>query len=132
MEVSLVHELCPMCASHMNEQLLIPKQLNNKKLDTELKEANGQAIGFSNTPCDECKKHLDEDYVLLVSIDPDKTKESTLTGTYRTGKNAWIRRKVFPEIFARNFPEDVPYPMIFVDDGIIETLKQIPVKQQGE
>lgn len=79
--------------------------------------------------CPEHKKLHDEGYIALVGIDPAKSDGANHNSVkpgdaWRTGEIAHLRRSVFPNIFSVPLPDG---PMIFVDSGVIERLKAIPV-----
>ena len=68
---------------------------------------HGKVIGFSE-PCKECQAKLDEGWVALIGIDPEKSLAKdghvALKDAYRTGKFAWLKRQVAKDIFEEGFP----------------------------
>lgn len=78
--VAMIHELCIICGAKVNESIAIHKRLG------DLSKINGQATGFADHPCDECKKGIDMGAIMVIVIDENKTTDMHDPKTwFRTG-----------------------------------------------
>ena len=85
--VAVVHEICPVCGKPINEQIVM-NRIPSYKSVKEIEDANGKAIGYSKTACEECAKYKDK-VVYCILIDASK---STDNNPYRTGEIYGIKK----------------------------------------
>lgn len=121
-EVGMVHELCPCCLAEMNYSIIVPQKLT-KQTAEEIKEANGKALGFSDSPCEECQDKLNRDFICLIGIDPSKSEPENNTvklhNVYRTGNSIWLKKDVISGLFEIT-PTD---PFLLVEDEVFSNIK---------
>lgn len=96
--VALVHELCPICCTEMNHQIVLPKTLSNE-VKTQIDEMNHKAVGFSKELCETCLKRHSEGFLGLIEIDPEQSDMKRLETIYRTGSMAWLKEDAAKQIF---------------------------------
>lgn len=117
--VGMVHELCVCCGKPTNHQIIIPEKLN-QKTKQEIEQAHGKAIGFADEPCKECQQYVDDGFVLLIGIDPDKSEKDGESikpeDAYRTGSQVWLKREVANSIFNT----EITHSCVFIDDEIFD------------
>ena len=100
LEVAIVNEICPICCKETKHSLVM-NTLLNKNQAKKIKEMHGKTIGFSD-PCEKCQGHLDNGYIALLGIDPEKSVKEykvKLENVYRTGILIWIKKDKAEEIF---------------------------------
>ena len=106
LETALTHSICPICCTETDYQIVLNSVLTKAHAE-RVKEMHGKATGFSE-PCKECQAKLDEGWVALIGIDPEKSLAKdghiALKDAYRTGKFAWLKRQVAKNIFEEGFP----------------------------
>lgn len=78
-------------------------------------------------PCPEVQERLDDGYVALVAIDPDKSEYEPngnvkLEGAFRTGQIAYMKRDRMKDILGAD-PGD--HPMIFIDSEVANQLEKM-------
>ena len=83
--VALVHELCKICGTEVNEQIIMNQRLTEKNAK-DIKSMHKQAIGYAQEPCDECKELMTKGYIL---IEYDEALTEDKSNPYRTG-NIWV------------------------------------------
>ena len=98
---SLCKLICPVCRE-ATEDVIIMNSTLTKKYAQEVKEAHGKAIGYTEEPCDSCKKLMEEG-VIIIAIDKDCTTD--MSNPYRTGEMLAVKR----EAFKKDFPHKVIY-----------------------
>lgn len=80
---------------------------------------HGKATGFSE-PCKECQAKLNEGWVALIGIDPEKSSAKdghvSLKDVYRTGKFVWLKKEVTKDVFK----EDLPF--FLLEDEVFDKL----------
>lgn len=122
LEVALVHELCPICLSTVNEQILLNQKLTEKAAN-QVKEAHGKAIGLSDTPCESCQSQLDDGFVAFIGVDDEKSQveDGSLTQetAYRTGHIVWIKEEICPYLFTNWKPSKLS----FMSQDLLEQLE---------
>lgn len=122
-EVGLVHELCPICHSKVNEQILVPKRFS-RKIAEEIKEANGKSIGISDDLCEECKKFKEEGYITLIGIDPDKSDMSSRETIFYTGSVARVKIETMNHLF-KDWEKSDLGGYIYVQQQILVDLEKL-------
>lgn len=88
LEVSLVKYLCPVCGKDAEEGIIMNSLLTEKNAKA-VKEMNGQAIGYANHVCKECKPYKDK-AVFFIGID---SKKSEPNNPYRTGQIVGVKKE---------------------------------------
>lgn len=123
--VGMVHHICYICGSECEHQIILPEKLT-KETKEQIEEANHKAIGYSEKPCEECSKHLENEYIALIGIDPEKSQANQETSTvtfenvYRTGL-VWLKQEACKGYLGLE-PEDREF--IFVETAVIDDLKE--------
>jgi len=76
--------------------------------------------------CDEVQKRLDEDYIALVGIDPEKSDQNGSTinpeNAYRTGEIVYLRREAWEKLMNAEAP---PKGVAFIDAEAIAKIMEI-------
>lgn len=128
LEVAMVNEICPICCKETGHQLVMNKILNKNQAE-KVKEMHGKTIGFSD-PCEKCQGHLDNGYIALLGIDPEKSsaKDGTvkLENIYRTGVLIWIKKDKAEEVFGSQDNR----PFILVENEVFDKLG-IPLEEDN-
>lgn len=121
-EVGIVYELCPCCGNRMNPKIIIPEKFDEKTAK-QIKEADGKVIGISEKFCKNCQDNIDNEYVLLVGIDPEKSKPEkefiNPQEAYRTGNAIWVAKDELDKIF----DVEITTHMVFVEDNVFENMR---------
>ena len=111
--VTMEQNVCPVCGQVFGTNAL----LLDKRLRSRFERYTVTGWGM----CPEHKALMDQGYIALVGIDPDKSKSMDPQGVYRTGEIAHVRANVWEQIF------DVPVPeqgMAFVEPQVINLLQE--------
>ena len=85
--VGLVNYACPICGKTAQTNIIMNSKLT-KKAAQEVREADGNVVGYSDTACEECSSHKDE-CIYIVEID---AKKSEPNNPYRTGMYWGVRK----------------------------------------
>ncbi len=129
LEVAMVNEICPICCKE-TEHSIVMNTLLNEYQAKKVKEMHGKTIGFSD-PCEECQGHLDNGYIALLGIDPEKSSAEDgkvkLENVYRTGVLIWIKRDKAEEIFGSQDNR----PFILLENEVFDQLG-IPTGDDNE
>ena len=88
--VALVKEACPICCKLIDGPIVIGKQFNKKRAK-EINKTNRQVIGFSDKPCPECQKLIDEGVFFIIGVDISKTND--YSNPYRSGHIVGITKE---------------------------------------
>lgn len=84
LEVALVKELCIICTKEVDGSIIMNSVLTEKHA-REVKELHGKVVGLAEEPCEDCKKDMEE-YFILIGFDEEKSDlENLPEGFYRTG-----------------------------------------------
>ena len=99
-----------------SNEIAIPKFLYGEKAWQNQKKNTHAGL----QPCPEVQERLDDGYVALVAIDPDKSEYERngnvrFEGAYRTGQIAYMKRDRMQDILGAD-PGD--HPMIFIDEKL--------------
>ena len=89
-EAVIVKTLCPVCCAEIEDSIIM-NTLLTEEAAKEVKELEGQVVGFSDHCCEECAEHKDE-VVYFVSIDAEKSSNK-LEELYRTGRIVGIKKE---------------------------------------
>lgn len=125
--VGMASEICAICGTHHTESILLDRRLRDTFED-------GKTYLTGHAPCPACKTKLDDGYVALVEIDPDRSgatdSKETITQreAYRTGNISWIRSKVWDDVF--NVPLPDP-PLCFVGADVTAKLQSMQPPEAG-
>lgn len=87
----IVKTLCPVCCAEIEDSIIM-NTLLTEEAAKEVKELEGQVVGFSDHCCEECAEYKDE-VVYFVGIDAEKSSANTLEELYRTGKIVGIKKE---------------------------------------
>lgn len=133
-EVGLVHELCPICCSKLNEQIIMPTHLS-KMTAEEIKNMDGKAIGFSDEPCKNCQENINKGYIALIGIDETKTKINNnsvnLRDIYRIGL-LWFQRQAAEKVFVKWTESKRPEHFILLDSKKFNFFAEKATKPDSE
>lgn len=88
--VALAKEACPICCRPMDGPILIGKKVG-KKYAENVNKMNGQLIGWSDKPCPECQKLIDEGCFFIIGVDVEKTEDNN--NPYRSGHIVGITKE---------------------------------------
>lgn len=120
LEVAIVNEICPICCKETGHSLVMNTLLNESHAK-KVKEMHGKTIGFSD-PCEECQGHLDNGYIALLGIDPEKSSAEDgtvkLENIYRTDKFVWLKKDTAEEVFGSQNNR----PFILLEDEVFDKL----------
>lgn len=119
LETALTHSICPICCTETDYQIVLNTTLTKAHAD-RVKEMHGKATGFSE-PCKECQTKIDEGWVALIGIDPEKSSAKdghvALKDVYRTGKFVWLKRQVAEDVF-----KEEGFPFFLLEDEVFDKL----------
>lgn len=78
-------------------------ETNSILLDTQMKKTLSKKTITGFQPCPEVQEKLDEGYIALVEIDEKRSEQPfTPSSVFRLGGIAYIKEKVFKEIFVNS------------------------------
>lgn len=98
---ALVNRACIICGKTANSEILIGRRLT-KKEDHKITDLHNQTIGFSEKPCEECQKLINQGIVLIGVI---KEKTEDINNPYRSGHISVIKEEAFIKIFNQELPK---------------------------
>jgi hypothetical protein len=115
--VSLDTKICPICTKQHEVGVIL-----NKRLKDSLEKNTVTGWGL----CPDCVEKKNDNYVALVGCDPDKSEKKPngnidLSGAYRTGKIAWLRKPVAEDMFSGVINSD----MLFATDDLFVELERM-------
>jgi hypothetical protein len=113
--VSLVHELCNICARKMPASIVMNTKLTPGHAK-RVEEMHGKAVGFSSEPCQECKDLQAEGFIL---IECDEQATTDRANPFRTGRIFAIKHEAAARMF-KDF--DMSKGAAFIDYKLIEAL----------
>lgn len=93
--VALVKRACPICAHVEDAEIVLNRVLTSFRAK-EVEALHGQVIGYTEKPCKECQKLMEQGF-LLIQVDESKTDDHS--NPWRTGKQCVIKREVAERIF---------------------------------
>ena len=64
---------------------------------------HNQCVGFSEKPCKECQKVIDQGAMFIIGIDIDKCDKDDMSNPYRSGHLVGIKRE---SEFVKHLPEE--------------------------
>lgn len=93
--VALVKEACKICGKTFDSSILMNSQLSKRKAE-EVESLHGKVVGYSEEPCDDCKKLCEQGFVIIGVI---KELTDDKSNPYRSG-NIWvIKNEAAKDIF---------------------------------
>lgn len=119
--VAEVHYVCPICCKEMDSQIIMNTTLS-KSYAKKVKDLDNKALGFSDKPCKECQKIIDEKNVFMI-VGVDESKTDDMSNPYRTGHIVGISKdskfyKSLDKEFTKTF-------MVYMDINTMKELKLI-------
>ena len=123
--VSMETKQCLVCTKEFNVGILLDRRLSNS---LESKTLTGYGL------CDEHNKLFEDEYIALIGIDESKSTVETNGNilphnAYRTGSVAHVKYSVLEGFF--NVPINKSLPLIFVEDAVIDKLKECTVENNS-
>lgn len=91
LEVAIVKYVCPICGK-VNEDAsaIVMNRLLTKSMAQKVEAMHNQVIGFSDKPCKECQKVIDQGAFFVIGVDMDKTDD--IHNPYRSGHIVGIKK----------------------------------------
>ena len=118
---SIVHYICPICCKETNSQVIMNTKLTKSNAE-KVKDLHNKVIGFSNKPCEECQKIIDEKNVFMI-VGIDESKTDNTSNQYRTGHIIGINKD---SDFYKSLNENITKGfMAYMDIKVMEELKLI-------
>ena len=99
-EVALVKYACPICGKEEDSAIVINSVLTQKAAE-QVKQMNGQVVGYSDKPCKECQEWIDKGAFFVIGIDSEKTDNNS--NPYRTGHLVGIKKE---SEFYKHLPDE--------------------------
>ncbi len=99
---AIVKYVCPICGQ-INEEasaIVLNKRLTRADAN-KVKEMHNKVVGYSDKPCKECQKILDQDAFFVIGIDPEKSDD--MKNPWRTGHLVGIKKA---SEFYQHLPEE--------------------------
>jgi hypothetical protein len=89
--VALVKYICPICGN-INEEAsaIVMNSRLSRPMAEKVEAMNGQVVGFSEKPCKECQKYIDQGAFFVIGCDVDKTDD--MNNPYRSGHLVGIKK----------------------------------------
>lgn len=122
LEVALCKEVCPICCKEQNGPIIMNTRLTQSDAQ-KVKKLHGQTIGYTEQPCDECKKMMKKGFVLIGVIE-EKTEDRK--NPYRSG-NLWVIKQDTVDRIFKNI--DKSKGMAFIDIKVAEMIG-LPLKNK--
>jgi RNA polymerase subunit RPABC4/transcription elongation factor Spt4 len=121
--IALTKEMCFICRSVFDGPIVMQTKLVTENRAKEFeKKTHGKVVGYTEKPCHECQKHLDNKLIGFIVIDPERSdilENGNLAkgGEYRVFSSiAWIS----VDLAKNNIElgeEDIKRGFVFVDIG---------------
>lgn len=124
--VGMVYRLCPITG----EEWETGEILLDKKMKKSLKRKN--IVGYGFAP--KVQEQLDKGFVVLLEIDPNKSKSPTkgntlsITDVYKTGRLIYLKKQVAKDILG--IKDHIE--MSFIDKKVFEFLENLQKKNEGD
>lgn len=123
---SIEQAMCPICGKTFDTGSILMMGMNRGK------EASRHTVTHLDL-CPDDKQKLDDGYIALVAIDPEKSDLSDglakPESAYRTGALAHIRRPLAKEMLGIDDP-DIPF--VYVDEEVIKILEAQAKRSEKE
>lgn len=99
---AIVKYVCPICGQINEDASAIVMNTRLTKADArKVEEMHNKVVGYSDKPCKECQKILDQDAFFVIGIDPEKSDD--MKNPWRTGHLAGIKKA---SEFYQHLPEE--------------------------
>ena len=99
---SVVKYVCPICGQIDEDASAIVMNTRLTKADArKVEEMHNKVVGYSDKPCKECQKILDQDAFFVIGIDLDKSDD--MKNPWRTGHLVGIKKA---SEFYQHLPEE--------------------------
>ena len=114
LDIALIHELCPVYLTPVNEQILLGKTIITRdRIGILEKNLHGKPIAISKELSENAKKEIG-DGVFLIEIDPKRSED--MRNPFRTGNIIGISKDAFLRWFNVPFPVNnwtyVEFPIV--------------------
>ena len=88
---AIVKYVCPICGQIDEDASAIVMNTRLTKADAKkVEEMHNKIVGYSDKPCKECQKILDQDAFFVIGIDPEKSDD--MKNPWRTGHLVGIKK----------------------------------------
>ena len=99
---SVVKYVCPICGQiDEDASAIVMNKRLTKAYAKKVEDMHDKVIGFSDKPCKECQKILDQDAFFVIGIDPEKSDD--MKNPWRTGHLVGIKKA---SKFYQHLPEE--------------------------
>ena len=99
---AIVKYICPICGQVDEDASAIVMNTRLTKADArKVEEMHNKVVGYSDKPCKECQKILDQDAFFVIGIDPEKSDD--MKNPWRTGHLVGIKKA---SEFYQHLPEE--------------------------
>ena len=99
---AIVKYVCPICGQINEDASSIVMNTRLTKADAKkVEEMHDKVVGYSDKPCKECQKILDQDAFFVIGIDPEKSDD--MKNPWRTGHLVGIKKA---SEFYQHLPEE--------------------------
>ena len=99
---AIVKYVCPICGQINEDASSIVMNTRLTKADAKkVEEMHNKVVGYSDKPCKECQKILDQDAFFVIGIDPEKSDD--MKNPWRTGHLVGIKKA---SEFYQHLPEE--------------------------
>jgi hypothetical protein len=99
---AIVKYVCPICGQINEDASAIVMNTRLTKADAKkVEEMHNKVVGYSDKPCKECQKILDQDAFFVIGIDPEKSDD--MKNPWRTGHLVGIKKA---SEFYQHLPEE--------------------------
>ena len=88
---AIVKYVCPICGQINEDASAIVMNTRLTKADAKkVEEMHDKVVGYSDRPCKECQKIIDQDAFFVIGIDPEKSDD--MKNPWRTGHLVGIKK----------------------------------------
>lgn len=123
--VGMAYKVCPIT----NEEWETGELLLDRRMKDSLEKKTIVGYGF----CPEVQEKLDQGYVALVEIDPDKSGDATILrqtmkmeDAYKTGRVAYLRKQIAKDMLG------ITTKMSYIDPKMFEHLIELEQKIEDD
>lgn len=100
--IAIVKYVCPICGQINEDASSIVMNTRLTKADAKkVEEMHNKVVGYSDKPCKECQKILDQDAFFVIGIDLEKSDD--MKNPWRTGHLVGIKKA---SEFYQHLPEE--------------------------
>ena len=119
---AIVKYVCPICGQINEDASSIVMNTRLTRVDAKkVEEMHNKVVGYSDKPCKECQKILDQDAFFVIGIDPEKSDD--MKNPWRTGHLVGIKKV---SEFYQHLPEEYKgKDALFMDYREMEKLGMI-------